>query len=146
MRYLLYDSDNGNSKLIEEINFMNNYIDLMKLRVSNKVDLVVNMPEQVPDISIPPLLFVAFIENAFKHGVSYREHSFIHINMTIDDNVLRFETQNSLGKSGGEGESKHSGIGLENVKKRLTLLYPDKHDLRISRTNDTFKVKLEIEI
>lgn len=147
MRYLLYDSEDGNSRLGDEISFMNNYIDLMKLRISSKVDLKVSMPESVPDISVAPLLFVAFIENAFKHGVSYREHSFIEINMNVDKEKIRFQTRNSIGKqSSQEGEAKHSGIGLENVKKRLNLLYPDKHDLRISRTNEAFMVKLEINL
>ncbi|WP_170111351.1 sensor histidine kinase [Mangrovibacterium marinum] len=146
MRYLLYDSEEGNSSLQEEISFMNNYIDLMKLRISSKVDLKISLPDSVPEISIAPLLFIAFIENAFKHGISYREHSFIEIGMDVDQETIRFETRNSIGKTSTEGEGRHSGIGLENVKKRLTLLYPGKHELRISRTNDTFRVKLEINL
>lgn len=145
MRYLLYDSDDGNSRLTDEINFMNNYIDLMKLRISNKVELHVEMPDRVPEIRIPPLLFIAFVENAFKHGISYREHSFIEVTMKIDGDKLYFSTRNSLGKNSAEGETKHSGIGLENVKKRLTLLYPQAHELSISRTNTEFGVKLEID-
>ena len=70
----------------------------------------------------------------------------IEISMNVDNGKIRFETRNSIGKISAEGEGRHSGIGLENVKKRLNLLYPGKHELRISRTNDTFKVKLEINL
>lgn len=145
MRYLLYESESGNTRLADEIGFMNHYIDLMKLRISNKVELKVEMPAQVPEVAIPPLLFIAFVENAFKHGISYREQSFIDIRMEIEGDKLTFSTRNSLGRSTPEGESGHSGIGLENVKKRLNLLYPGAHELTISRTADEFKVKLEID-
>jgi len=146
MRYLLYDSEDGSSKLQNEVDFMNHYIDLMKLRISPKVDLQIDLPGKVPDIPIAPLLFIAFIENAFKHGITYRDRSFIEIRMNVDAGKIRFETRNSIGRTSIEGEGRHSGIGLENVKKRLNLLYPDKHELRISRTNDTFMVKLEINL
>ena len=146
MRYLLYESEEGNSRLSDEISFMNHYIDLMKLRISSKVDLSVSMPEQVPDISIPPLLFIAFVENAFKHGVSYREPSFIQIRMEVDETRIRFETRNRMNKTSMEGEGKHSGIGLDNVKKRLGLLYPQKHELTISLKDDEFRVNLQIDL
>lgn len=146
MRYLLYESEDGNSRLSDEINFMNHYIDLMKLRISKKVDLTVEMPGNVPELSIPPLLFIAFIENAFKHGVSYREQSFIHIGMEVNNEQIRFESRNSLGRSGTEGEKKHSGIGLENVKKRLELLYPGTHELQITESTEEFAVRLTINL
>ena len=88
---VITDSEDGNSRLGDEISFMNNYIDLMKLRISSKVELKVSMPDSVPEISVAPLLFVAFIENAFKHGVSYRDRSFIEISMNIDNEKIRFE-------------------------------------------------------
>ncbi len=81
MRYLLYDSEHGDTKLSNEIDFMNNYIDLMKLRMNNKISLSVEFPEKYHDINIPPLIFIPFIENAFKHGISYREKSFINISI-----------------------------------------------------------------
>ena len=99
MRYLLYDSEHGNTKLSNEIDFMNNYIDLMKLRMSNKISLTVSFPEKYEDINIPPLIFIPFIENAFKHGISYREKSFIDISMTAEKESVRFKCTNSLVKS-----------------------------------------------
>ncbi len=145
MRYLLYESEGGSSSLADEINFMKHYIDLMKLRISNKVDLKVDFPADVPELRIPPLLFIAFVENSFKHGISYREPSFIEIKLEVTDQQLLFQTRNSLVSSGVEGEARQGGIGLENVSKRLKLIYPDAHELYISRTNDTFKVKLAID-
>lgn len=145
MRYLLYESENGETQMSHEIDFMNNYIDLMKLRLSPKVELQIDFPKDFPDFSIAPLLFVPFIENAFKHGVSYREHSFIHIRMKIDGEKIGFIAKNSIGKSSQDGDMQHSGIGLENVKKRLNLLFPEKHELLVRVSDKEFTVELNLE-
>ncbi len=144
MRYLLYESEQGSVKLEQELEFMNNYIDLMKLRLSNKVDLQVMFPEKTNGIAIPPLLFITFIENAFKHGISYKDRSFIHISLNIENDDLIFECSNSIVNGGEPKNSPFSGIGLENVSKRLSLLFPEKHDLRLSQTVSEFNVKLRI--
>lgn len=144
MRYLLYESEHGNTKLSNEIDFMNNYIDLMKLRMSSKISLKVNFPEKYDDVNIPPLIFIPFIENAFKHGISYREKSFIDISMTTDKEWIEFRCVNSLVKSREENESGHSGIGLENVTKRLNLLFPGKHEIKINKSDTEFEVLLQI--
>jgi two-component system LytT family sensor kinase len=146
MRYLLYESEQGDSKLSTEIDFMNNYIDLMKLRMNEKVVLTVSFPEGYDDRSIPPLLFIPFIENAFKHGISYREKSFIDISFLAGNDSLSFRCTNSLIKSRDESDSGHSGIGLENVRKRLTLLFPGKHDLKINKSDTEFEVLLQINL
>jgi two-component system, LytTR family, sensor kinase len=145
MRYLLYESEQGDAKLSREIDFMNNYIDLMKLRLTSKVDLKISFPTEYKDFSLPPLLFIPFIENAFKHGVSYRERSFIDISLTVLDNELQFKSTNSIG-SVNKGPGTDSGIGLENVQKRLSLLFPGKHDLKIQQTELLFIVLLKIDI
>lgn len=144
MRYLLYESEHGESKLSDEISFLNHYIDLMKLRLSNKVELSVSLPENGSGISIPPLLFIPFIENAFKHGISYREHSFVDIQMKVDGNNIFFSVRNSVRESQKGIEGQHSGIGLENVKKRLSLLFPNTHQLKIEEGTDEFKVELHL--
>lgn len=144
MRYLLYESDHGNTKLSNEIDFMNNYIDLMKLRMNEKISLSVSFPDKYDDISIPPLLFIPFIENAFKHGISYREKSFIDISVAIDKNEISFRCVNSLVKAREEPDGGHSGIGLENVSKRLRLLFPGSHDLKINRSETEFEVLLQV--
>jgi hypothetical protein len=145
MRYLLYESEQGETKMSHEIEFMINYIDLMKLRLSAKVDLQVSFPRDFTDFTIPALLFIPFIENAFKHGVTYRERSFIHIRMEIDKEQIIFITENSIGNSTPSNDLQHSGIGLNNVRKRLALLFPERHELTISQNDATFKVNLSIE-
>ena len=145
MRYLLYDSEYGNTKLSNEIDFMNNYIDLMKLRMTNKISLNVAFPEKYDDKSIPPLIFIPFIENAFKHGISYREKSFIDIKMTIEPDSILFSCANSIFKAREDSEPGQSGIGLENVTKRLNLLFPGMHELKINKTDKEFEVLLQIK-
>jgi hypothetical protein len=145
MRYLLYESEHGETRMSSEIEFMNNYIDLMKLRLSPKVKLQIDFPQDFPDFPIAPLLFVPFIENAFKHGVSYREQSFIHIWMKIHQDQIIFVSENSIGKSTQSEDIQHSGIGLENVKKRLALLFQGQHELKIENTETVFRVELTIQ-
>ena len=145
MRYLLYESEHGETLMSHEIDFMNNYIDLMKLRLSPRIDLDIDFPKDFADFSIPPLLFVPFIENSFKHGVSYRDRSFIKIRMIIGDDRIDFESENSIGTSNQDSDMQHSGIGLENVRKRLALLFPDTHKLKIEENETVFRVGLSIQ-
>ncbi|MBN2487158.1 MAG: histidine kinase [Bacteroidales bacterium] len=145
MRYMLYESEQGNTRLSTEIEFMRNYIELMKLRLTEKVSLLVNFPDQFDDINIPPLLFIPFIENAFKHGISYRDNSFIMIDIVANSNNITFICKNSLGIS-KDVVKENSGIGLENVKKRLALLFPEKYKLSIKQDETTFSVFLKIDL
>ena len=144
MRYLLYESESGFTSLGAEIDFLRNYIDLMKLRLSTKVKLTVALPDHDLDLSIPPLLFIPFVENAFKHGVSYREKSFIDIQINVINQKITMVVRNSIGKSSHEEDEYHSGIGLENVKKRLNLLYPDNYDLNINEDSSVYEVSLKL--
>lgn len=147
MRYLLYESEGGKTQLSQEIDFMEHYIDLMRLRLSPKVEVNIRTSQNSLNHKIPPLLFIPFIENAFKHGISYRQKSFIKIYMQTEKNKVSFICMNSLGKTkNDEIDNKHSGIGLENVRKRLNLLFPGKHILNIDETGETFTVSLEIEL
>jgi two-component system, LytTR family, sensor kinase len=144
MRYLLYESEQGNTRLSNELDFMNNYIDLMKLRMNEKISLKITFPGKYEDINIPPLLFIPFIENAFKHGISYREKSYIDISMSAIKDSVTFRCANSLVKVREDAENSHSGIGLENVSKRLNLLFPGKHELKINKSDTEFEVLLYI--
>jgi hypothetical protein len=144
MRYLLYESENGRTLLSHEVDFMKHYIDLMKLRLTPRVDLEVNFSSSFVDREIPPLLFISFIENAFKHGISYRDNSFIHIDLWVDEDKIIFYCNNSMGRSSQTGDGQSGGIGLENVQKRLQLLFGDKHKLIIDQTAETFNVSLTI--
>jgi LytS/YehU family sensor histidine kinase len=146
MRYLLYESEQGNTLLSREVDFMQNYIELMKLRISDKVNLQVKFPESVPEIAIPPLIFIPFIENAFKHGISNRDYSFISISMRVNSSLIHFLCRNSIFPKTGEVAKDMSGIGLDNVKKRLALLFPGKHNLSATETDDSFEISLSIEV
>jgi two-component system, LytTR family, sensor kinase len=146
MRYLLYDSEDGDTKLSNEIELISNYIDLMKLRLEKNFNLSVKFPDEYEDFRIPPLLFIPFIENAFKHGVSFREDSFIDIFMATSDNTIIFRSFNSISGSAAGTGLESSGIGLNNVRKRLDLLFPGKHDLQLNKTESTFEVLLKIQV
>jgi two-component system, LytTR family, sensor kinase len=146
MRYLLYESEQGNTVLSREIDFMKNYIDLMRLRLSNKIDLQVEFPETPPELKIPPLLFIPFIENAFKHGIRNREKSFIFISMKVNNSEVFFTCKNSRFDKSDDVLQEESGIGLDNVKKRLSLLFSGKHKLSVKETADSFGIDLQIDL
>ena len=123
--------------------FMQNYITLMKLRYTDKVRITVKVPESIPNNEVPPLMFITFIENAFKHGVSYRQDSFIDIEISINDGHLIFCCSNSrIPKE----EDKHGGVGLANVKQRLDLIYKDRYKLDINDEPSHYTVKLNIPL
>jgi two-component system, LytTR family, sensor kinase len=140
MRYMLYESEQGNTRLSREIEFMKGYIDLMKLRLSDRVRLTVSFPEDYADQDVPPLLFIPFIENAFKHGVSAAGSSFIDIALGVEDGMITFIAANSISGRDPDGPQVASGIGLDNVRKRLALLYPGRHDLRIDRQESAIQL------
>jgi len=146
MRYLLYESEKGDTKLSNEIEFMNNYIDLMRLRLSDKVKIDISFPEKYTDCVIPPLLFIPFIENAFKHGISFRESSFIEVSLTSSNECISFRCCNSSYTDSNNNENGTSGIGLGNVKKRLELLFPGRHKIEIHKTLSAFEVLLKIDM
>ncbi len=147
MRYLLYESESGEVRLTQEIDFMKHYMDLMQLRISQKVEVDIKLPEQNTELMIPPLLFIPFIENSFKHGISYREKSFIRLSIQTENNKVKFICVNSINKSPGNNKDiDHSGIGLSNVKQRLKLLFPDRHQLQISSSDNMFSVSLSIDL
>lgn len=143
MRYVLYDATQPTLPLTKEIGFLNNYIELMKLRYTDQVEIHISLPEEVPAIQIPPLLFISFLENAFKHGISYRQKSFIHMSMEIKGNELECQVINSSFNNAGE---QYKGVGLENVRKRLRLLYDNNYTLDIRSENNEYRILLIIPI
>lgn len=144
MRHLLYDSEIEKIPIRKEIEFIKNYVDLMKLRYSDKVKITLDLPDQLPDKSIPPLLFTSFVENAFKHGISYQHSSFIDIKFSIADDQLNFEVRNS--NPGVTKKDELSGIGVENSRKRLELIYGDSYSLQIEDKKDEYLVLLSIPL
>ena len=144
MRYMLYDTNMELVPLSKEIDFMKKYIDLMKLRVSDKTEVNYNFPTEETGIKIAPLLFISLIENAFKHGISASKASQIDINMTCNDKTVLFTIENDNFPKKTDDKS-GSGIGIQNLEKRLQLLYSDKHNFKTLLKDERFSVHLEIE-
>lgn len=154
MRYTLSEGNETMVTLSHEVNFIRQYVSLMRLRYTDMVAITCNLPEHAPaEAMIPPLLFATFVENAFKHGVSYKSPSFIDIELRlVDNNRIHFKCVNSLHAKASEHTS-HHGIGLENVRKRLELLTSTvvqqdavPYSLDIKEEADTFNVNLILPI
>jgi two-component sensor histidine kinase len=143
MRFILYEGDKQGVPLTREFDFIRNYITLMELRYTDKVQIRVNLPQQAPDRLIPPLMLITFIENAFKHGISYQHPSFIDIMVDIQDDRLHFTSSNSKAEKPNQEKG---GVGLTNVRKRLKLLYDNNYTLHIQDNSDTYQVQLTIPL
>ena len=144
MRYMLYETNMEFVPLSKEIDFMKKYIDLMKLRVSNKTAVTYSFPSEDTSIQLAPLLFISLIENAFKHGVSASKEGHINITLTCDKNTVKFTVENDNFPKKMDDKS-GSGIGLQNLDKRLQLLYPNKYSFENSIKDNRFLVTLKIE-
>ncbi len=144
MRYLLYESQAKLVPLAKELEFIKSYVNLMKLRFSEKVKINFHVSGELPDKSIPPLLFTSFVENAFKHGISYEKPTFIDITFSYVPENLTFEIKNS--KPGIIKENTSLGIGIENSRKRLDIIYGTKYSLKIEDNNDEFVLNLIIPV
>ena len=132
LRYVLYESQQAFVPLGKEVEFIRNYIDLMRIRVSKEVRITIHIQvESDNQTPVAPLLFISLIENAFKHGISPTEPSFIIISIEERDDWVRCEILNSNHPKTSSDKS-GSGIGLEQVKKRLELIYPGKYDWDMS--------------
>lgn len=143
MRYVLYESSLSSVPLEKEIHFLSNYIELMKIRYTEQVKIHVSLPKEIPNIQIPPLLFISFVENAFKHGISYQHESFVQLSMEIKEKELHCLIINSLYNT---QKTKQIGIGLENTRKRLQLLYNTNYTLDIENKDNQYRVLLIIPI
>jgi sensor histidine kinase YesM len=143
MRYILYDCQQHNVQLEKDIEFLNNYIEMEKKRYPN-AHIQFSTSGQSTGRTIAPLLFITFIENSFKHG-SHRiaDKGFIKGSLQVFDDYCNFHVSNNF-FAPLKHQPAYGGVGIENVKKRLKLYYPDKHQLTITRTNDIFEVELKI--
>jgi len=146
MRYLLYDSAQNTIELKKEIEFIYSFISLMQLRHSEEVEVITAIPKQIPDAKIPPMLFISLIENAFKHGVSYPLKSYIHFELQFDTKSLTCIVKNSKHKTAAKYQGEYSGIGLDNIKESLKLLYEDDFHLDILDKENEFEVNLRIPL
>jgi LytS/YehU family sensor histidine kinase len=143
MRYTIYEGKKDKVPLKEEVDYLQRYIDLHKIRYQKEVDIRFEKPEDA-EVSVAPLLFIVLLENAFKHGVeSLREGAYIYVSLRTvpEEGKVVFEIQNNFDDQDGGDKQ---GIGLENLKKRLELLYPNRHKLDIVKEEGVFTVNLEL--
>lgn len=146
MRYILYEGDKKYIPVQREALFLNNYIELMRLRYSSRVSISLDMPEMMPDVMLPPLLLIIFVENAFKHGVSYAAPSFIDIKVEVTQDKLKFRCRNSRQEQKPDEKKKKGGVGLANARRRLDLLFPNQYSLEIKENDKEYDVQLEIPL
>ena len=131
MRYVLYETQTGTTLLSKEFAFLSDYIQLMQLRLTDKVTVTLNTPSSLRDQSIAPMIFLPFVENAFKHGISTLDKSRICISIQQNDHQLLLDVRNTLFAQKAPSLEVGNGIGLTNTRRRLDLLYPDRYALHI---------------
>jgi LytS/YehU family sensor histidine kinase len=149
MRFMLQENMQEKIPLAREIDYLNNYISLQKSRTDLSPNITIDtaIQEIVNGIQIAPMLLIPFVENAFKHGISFREPSHIKVTLEVKGHTLYFDVYNSRHiKAENDPEKEKSGIGLNNVKQRLQVLYRGKHELIIRETVKDFFVHLTIQL
>ncbi|WP_129718138.1 sensor histidine kinase [Pedobacter sp. SYP-B3415] len=149
MRFMLQENMQDKISLTREIDYLLNYIDLQKLRTSAsaQVQIIEQIQDQPGALQITPMLLIPFVENAFKHGISLQQPSHIRISLQTKENRLFFDVHNSIHlKADNDPEKLKSGIGLQNVKKRLALMYPNRHELIVRESAKEFFIHLTLEL
>lgn len=143
MRYMLYGNENGKVKLSKEFEFIQSYVDLMRLRFADESVINLSLPEKYEDVWIPALLFISYIENAFKYGASYENKCSIRINFSVANGYIDFHCQNIKQPI---PNAEKGGLGLENSKSRLDLLFGSNYTLNLHSNTEVFNVDLKIPI
>ena len=152
LRYVLYDSNKKWVLMSQEVAFMENYVKLMRMRYTDRLRFTVSSPDQGTGVLIPPMLFISFVENAFKHGVSYREESFIEIigkrykNKSGEERLLWTCRNSKHQRQESTAIPRQGGVGLTNVRQRLDLIFNDRYTLDIREQDDTYEVILDIPL
>lgn len=150
LRYSLYDTKDKYVPLEKEIRYLENYMSLENIRLEDKTDIKFSKNGNVSSKQIAPMLLIVFVENAFKHlGNNADGKSFVKVEINIEDNTLYFRCENSfatLAKHSENMEKGKSGIGLQNAKKRLLLMYPEKYEFKISESQNDFVVELNLKL
>lgn len=145
LRYALYESSKAEVSLSDEVEFMQNYISLMKLRCSDKVKVETNFDLSQPGVKIAPMLFISVLENAFKHGVSTHQPSFIHASLCVKDDNIVFTCDNSNFPKKDKNLTA-GGVGIENTQRRLELLYPQRSKYVHTLQDDIYHVEIKIKL
>ncbi|MGF6850697.1 two-component system LytT family sensor kinase [Chitinophaga sp. W3I9] len=143
MRYMIYESNEARVLLSHELKYLHDYIEIQRLRLPKDIEITYQLNGNADGVEIEPMLLVPFVENAFKHGISYTEDSFIDIDIATTENMIRLTVKNSHFK---ERVAERGGVGLDNVLKRLALLYEHEHEIDITETENQFIVDLKIAL
>ncbi|MFT4733555.1 MAG: two-component system sensor histidine kinase AlgZ [Algoriphagus sp.] len=145
MRYMIYEANSDTVPVAKEIEYLENYIDLERLRLEEKFPILMHIEGEYEHLRISPLIFITFLENAFKHGTTQLgEDGMVSVVFKFKDNHCSYEVTNT--KNDKPSGYEKSGIGLKNTKRRLNLSYADHHTLNVKEDNKTYKVKLEIDL
>lgn len=146
LAYMLYECNTNKVELSNEVKFINNYIELVKIRHDDNFNVTTDFPENMSGINIAPLILFPFVENAFKHGLKQANNDFVSIKLEIISSRIQFSILNKLHdiSPASAYTKKSKGLGLKNVRERLELLYQNKYKLLISTKNNIFEVKLII--
>lgn len=144
MRYMMYESQDEKVNLEKEIEYLQNYIELQRMRISGKPKINFTVEGTVGQFMIEPMLFIPFVENAFKHGISYIEDSDINILLKVTQKELNFSVENSIVNKVDERIPSGPGVGLKNVMRRLELLYPGNHEITIDDHDLKYRILLKI--
>jgi len=145
LRYMIYQTNNGQVALADEINHLNNYIALQRMRLVNPDTVIFEIEGKTEGIMIEPMLFIPFVENAFKYGLHSQEASHLRFKISVKDGFLHFYSENTIFET-SISSLESSGIGIQNVKKRLAFYYPQQHDISITEEAGLFVVKLSIKL
>jgi len=147
LRYMIYEANDERVPLKKEINYLQNYIELQRLRVDEKAKINVEIKGELNNQKVAPLLLIPLVENGFKHGIKGEtENSFIDVFINVEGQDFYFNVKNNKGQIDEIENGKFNGIGLKNVQRRLELLYPEKHKMKIKETNSTFEIDLKIDL
>lgn len=147
MRHIIYESEADFIPLEKEIEMVKNYIELQNLRTTKAEQIQLEVKGNVKNKMVAPMLFLPFVENSFKHGLkSGAKNAYVKISITVMEYDLIFEIENAKGDAPSVADSKYKGVGIENVKKRLELIYPERHKLKVFDNDETFKVLLQLPL
>jgi len=148
LRYMLYDTQGKKVPLQTEVEYLNNYLDLQRLRFGNdvEIDSRIDADGEAMAYTIEPMLLIPFVENAFKHGVGYSGRPGIVLRLSVAYKTLTFEVRNKYEPEPAEAKDESSGIGLGNVLSRLNLLYRNKYTLSINDANGVFHIVLTLQL
>lgn len=138
MRYMLYESNDAQIPLEKEVSYLENYVELQKIRFEEDVEIRLNIEGEAGSQLIEPMLMIPFVENAFKHGVGLVVAPLIDIDLKFSENEMTFKVRNKITPETEADKDNSSGIGLQNVRRRLELLYPGAHRLELNRTDEWF--------